>query len=136
MNHYEVLGVRRNASPRAVRKAYERRLKALAKRPDGTEKAAEERIVKSAFAVISDPAKRGDYDSRLGESDALNVGEASGTPLLIGLIVVAIAAAAIGFFVIERSKERAWMRMEEKRAAAEREKAKQAQPAPKPQQSR
>jgi flagellar basal body-associated protein FliL len=51
------------------------------------------------------------------------VGAGSGVPLLIGIVVVALTAAGIGFFLFERSKERTWMQQEEQRAA-EREKVK------------
>jgi curved DNA-binding protein CbpA len=129
-NHYEALGVRRNASPDAVKAAYERKLDALAGRP-AAERARQERILKKAFAVLADPAERADYDARLAESDAL-AGTGTGSPLLIALIVVALTAAAIGYFLLERSKDRAWLRQEEKRAAEEREKAKRAPPAQPP----
>ena len=127
--HYEVLGVGHKASARELRKAYERKMKAFAKNPD----ALQERIVKDAFAVLSNPLKRADYDSKIGESEALAASSPPGTPLLIGLVVVALTAAGIGFFLWERTKERAQMRMEERRAA-EREKAKAAPAAPAPQQ--
>jgi curved DNA-binding protein CbpA len=114
--HYEVLGVSRKASPKALLKAYERRIRALGRNPDPLQ----ERIVKDAFAVLSDPAKRVDYDSRLGESDLMPVGSGSSVPLIVGLVVVALTAGAIGFFLVQRSKDQQWMKHEEQRAAAKR----------------
>jgi DnaJ-class molecular chaperone len=123
-SHYEMLGVDRKASARAVQRAYERKMKALARNPDPLQ----ERIVKDAFAVLSNPVKRADYDSRLGESDLMPAGAGSGAPLLVGLVVVALTASGIGYFLYERSKERKAMSLEEQRL--EREKAKQKPPAP------
>ena len=118
-SHYDVLGIDRKASPRAVQKAYERTLKALGKNPDPLQ----ERIVKDAFGILSNPVRRADYDSRLGEAEILPSGAGSGAPLLIGIVVVALTAAGIGYFLFERSKDQKWMKEEERRAA-EREKAK------------
>ena len=118
-SHYDVLGIDRKASPRQVEKAYERKVKALGKNPDSLQ----ERIVKDAFAVLSNPVKRADYDSRLGEADLMPSGAGSSTPLVVGLVVVGLTAAGIGYFLFERSKDQKWMKEEEKRAA-EREKAK------------
>jgi len=127
-SHYDVLGIDRKASAGAIRKAYKRKMKAFGKSPD----ALKERFVKDAFDVLSNPVKRADYDSKLGELDALPVGAGSGTPLLVGLVVVALTAAGIGFFLYERSKERKAMKVEEQRAA-EREKAKpRSSPSPAP----
>ena len=118
-SHYDLLGIPRNASQRAIQKAYERRRKALGKNPD----ALQERILNDAFAVLSNPSKRADYDSRLGEADMLPSGAGSSTPLVVGLVVVGLTAAGIGYFLFERSKDQKWMKEEQQRAA-EREKAK------------
>ena len=122
-SHYEMLGVDRKASARTVQRAYERKMKALVMNPDPLQ----ERIIKDAFAVLSNPVKRADYDSRLGESELIPTGAGSGTPLLIGLVVVALTASGIGYFLFERSKERKAMSLEEQRI--EREKAKRKSPA-------
>jgi curved DNA-binding protein CbpA len=120
--HYDSLGVPRDASRSALRKAYERKLGALSRRP-AAERVVEEKILKSAFDTLSDPAKRVDYDSRLEPTDIQPTSATSAVPLIVGLVVVAVTAGGIGYFLMERSKDQAYMRMEEKRAA-DREKAK------------
>ena len=57
-SHYDVLGIDRKASARAVERAFERKMKALVRNPDPLQ----ERIVKDAFSVLSNPVKRADYD--------------------------------------------------------------------------
>ena len=132
-NHYEVLGVPRNASSKEVKKAYERKVRALA--GPAPQRAVQERILKDALDVLTNPAKRTTYDSRLGDSLPPPASAGSGTALIIGLAVVALTAAGVGFFLHERSKDRAQMRMDERRAAEEREKARATTPAPVPQNS-
>ena len=123
-SHYDVLGIDRKASARAVERAFERKMKALVRNPDPLQ----ERIVKDAFSVLSNPVKRADYDSKLGESELMPAGAGSGAPLLIGLIVVGLTAGGIGYFLFERSKERKAMSLEEQRV--EREKARRKAPPP------
>ncbi|KAI0741422.1 DnaJ-domain-containing protein [Daedaleopsis nitida] len=72
-NLYDILGVSQNASPDAVRKAY--KLRALEVHPDKLPPGADEaeveaaeakfRDVRTAFDVLSDPAKRKAYDNGL-----------------------------------------------------------------------
>jgi curved DNA-binding protein CbpA len=126
-NHYETLGVRRNAKPDALKKAYERKLKALEDRP-AAERAMRERLLKRAYDALKDPVERAEHDELLDDADALE-GKGLAGPLLVGLIVVALAVVGVGYFLLERSKAREWMRLEQERAAAEREKAKRAPPA-------
>jgi len=124
-SHYDILGIPRRASAKDVVRAYERRMKGLGKNPD----ALQERMVRDAYSVLSNPVKRADYDSRLGEDDVIPTGAGSSTPLIVGIIVVAVTAAAIGFFLTTRAKDQKWMEHEEKRAA-DREKGKKAPPSP------
>jgi len=127
-SHYDVLGIESKAPGRTVERAYQRKMKAFARNPDPLQ----ERIVKDAYTVLSNPVKRADYDSRLGESELMPAGAGSGAPLLVGLVVVALTASGIGYFLYERSKERKAMTLEEQRV--EREKAKRKPAAPEPQQ--
>lgn len=71
MNHYEVLGVDRNVSPKDLKKAY----KKLAKKwhPDLNRdnlKVAEEKMrdINIAYDTLSDEVKRLDYDKKLDAS--------------------------------------------------------------------
>ena len=121
-SHYDVLGIDSKASARAVKRAYERKMKALVINPDPLQ----ERIVKDAYTVLSNPVKRADYDSRLGESELMPAGAGSGAPLLVGLVVVALTASGIGYFLFERSKERKAMTLEEQRVEREKVKRKPA----------
>lgn len=64
-DYYEVLGVARDASPKAIKDAF--RELALKHHPDrDKEPGAEERFkeIAEAYAILSDPKKRADYDAR------------------------------------------------------------------------
>lgn len=64
-DYYEVLGVGRDADPKAVKDAF--RQLALQYHPDrNKEEGAEERFkeIAEAYAILSDPKKRADYDAR------------------------------------------------------------------------
>lgn len=70
-DYYEVLGVARNADQKAIKDAF--RGLALKYHPDRNKEAgAEERFKKiaEAYAVLSDPGKRSEYDSRGFAGDA------------------------------------------------------------------
>jgi molecular chaperone DnaJ len=76
-DYYEILGVPRDASPEAIKKAYRSRCRELHPDVAGEKADAEERIkdVNRAYQVLSDPAKREQYD--LG-SDPLAPGGGGG----------------------------------------------------------
>lgn len=64
-DYYEVLGVARDASPKAIKDAF--RELALKLHPDrNKEPGAEDRFkeIAEAYAILSDPKKRADYDAR------------------------------------------------------------------------
>lgn len=64
-DYYEVLGVARDATPKAIKDAF--RELALKHHPDrNKEPGAEERFkeIAEAYAILSDPRKRADYDAR------------------------------------------------------------------------
>lgn len=66
-DHYDVLGVRRGASPRALKDAYRRRMREL--HPDSAARQgrpidhAEIAAVSAAWSVLSDPKRRAAYDT-------------------------------------------------------------------------
>ena len=70
-DHYETLGVRRDATSEEIKKAYKEA--ALRYHPDRNpgDPAAEERFkqVTAAYQVLSDPGKRQSYDA-FGSEDA------------------------------------------------------------------
>lgn len=77
-DYYEILGVGRDASPEDIKKAFRR----LARRyhPDVSKEAqAESRMkeINEAFAVLSDPEKRAEYDSA---GKGLGAGQGFGPP--------------------------------------------------------
>lgn len=60
MTHYDTLGVGRDASPDAIKKAYRKR--ASKAHPDKGGTAEEMAKVNRALEVLSDPQRRDDYD--------------------------------------------------------------------------
>lgn len=64
MDLYEILGVRRNASPAEVRRAYQKRARALHPDLNPGDPAAVERFraISRAFEILADPQRRGEYD--------------------------------------------------------------------------
>lgn len=71
MNHYELLGVDRHASPDIIKAAY--RVQAKKYHPDLTANDPRSQLqmqrVNEAYAVLSDPQKRRNYDLSLPEND-------------------------------------------------------------------
>jgi curved DNA-binding protein CbpA len=117
-DYYEVLGVKRSAASGKVKAAYDARMRRAMRLRD-EERIGEERRLKEAFAILSNPSKRAEFDASLLELDAKLTGSGSNAPLVVGIVVVALTAAAIGYFVSERSKVQKSQRMEEQRAAAQ-----------------
>lgn len=103
-DHYDVLGVPRNASAKAVKAAYRRRMRELhpdtAKRAVDTETIA---AVSRAWSVLSDPHKRAAYDGDRDASAPINTPAApvrfdvtpARFPWRFVLTLIAIGTAAI-----------------------------------------
>lgn len=66
-DHYETLGVDRDADPAAIKKAYRKRARET--HPDHGGDTGEAASVNGAYLVLSDPDKRARYD-RTGQDDA------------------------------------------------------------------
>jgi hypothetical protein len=64
-SYYEILNVARDASPEAVRMAYRRRMQQAGGHPDRGGDAKTAALINKAYAVLSDPAGRSEYDLRL-----------------------------------------------------------------------
>ena len=65
LNHYDSLGLNRNASADEIKRAYRKRVKDC--HPDATgegHEAGEFRAAREAYETLSDPAKRREYDAR------------------------------------------------------------------------
>lgn len=80
MNHYETLGIERNASADEVKKAY--RTKASAAHPDRGGDAAEMQRVNQANDVLSDPERRERYDQTGNDATMPSVEDEARTFLL------------------------------------------------------
>jgi curved DNA-binding protein CbpA len=61
MSHYEVLGVKRNASPEVIQDAFRRLAKEFHPDTGGNPDRFDE--VSKSFKIISDPVQRAEYDA-------------------------------------------------------------------------
>ena len=69
-NHYEVLGVEKNASENEIKKAY--RKLAMEHHPDKGGNENKFKMINEAYSVLSDPNKRKTYDFG-GDIDPINI---------------------------------------------------------------
>jgi colicin import membrane protein len=128
-DHYETLGIPRNASERMVQLAFEGKMKALAD-PDyaasARERSREETRLREAFATLSHPLKRVAYDARLAAADTGGDDDAEGwlTRGRLALIAILLVVVAGGWIWNERLRARE--REEIARADRAREEARQA----------
>ena len=85
-DYYEILGVKRDAKPEEIKKAYRRLARKYHPDVNPGDKAAEERfkLMSEAHDVLSDPKKRsvydrfGQYSENLADAAARGAGPASG----------------------------------------------------------
>jgi len=129
-DYYADLGVRRDATQGAVKKAYEKKAKRLARLPD-EKRLPQEAVLKEAFGVLSNPDKRAQFDSRLMELDANLGGTGSNAPLVVGILVVLFTVVGVGGFLYVHSRDRERMEVQE-RTKAEQAQKPPAQPAATP----
>lgn len=64
-DHYELLHVSRNAPVEIIRSSYRALMQQLKHHPDLGGDAATAALINEAYAVLSDPGRRADYDARL-----------------------------------------------------------------------
>ena len=116
MNHYEVLGISRDASPAQVREAFRR--SARAHHPDTSTSGSAESLtpVNEAWRVLGDPVSRRAYDRTLDAGprpEPVEFATPVPTPVpessfpwrfLIGLAVVGIGIVLLGVFTYQPSK--------------------------------
>lgn len=127
-NHYEVLGIPRDASDGLVKLAWEGKMKALADpgySASASEKREEERLLRLAYATLSVHRLRAAYDDKLDAAEIAEleapVGLAAWVPRSrIALFALALAVLAGGGLFYERYQVR------EREALARAEKARQA----------
>ena len=138
-NHYEALGLARDATAPMVKAAFQARMRAL----EGSglaeaQKAASEKALRQAFVTLFDPAARARYDRELPparrvrfESEPVAPHQVAAiSPVVIGGVVTAIAAMiAAGWYVMRVSPER---QAQQRKEQAARNKAARALEVPQP----
>ena len=73
-NYYEVLGVERSAAAGLIRTSYRRLMQHEGHHPDLGGDAATAALINKAYAVLSNPALRNEYDLRLDVLDRVTMG--------------------------------------------------------------
>jgi curved DNA-binding protein CbpA len=119
-NYYQLLGVSRGASPSVVKIAYEGKLKALAASGlDEAQRKAEAKELEKAYVTLSNDAKAKWYDAQL-EKQAAAESAAPGRGTVIAVaVVMALFAAGIGWYFVERTHKIEALRVEGERLKAE-----------------
>ena len=125
-NHYETLGVARNATPEMVKAGFQAKMKALEesgmKEPA---RAAREKAFQQAFVALFNPATKAKYDKQLAMAAAVQPAPppqaARKNPLVIVVGIAAIAGAvAGGWYMKHPSAEK---QAEQRKEAAARNRA-------------
>ncbi len=121
-NYYELLGVSQGATPSVVKIAYEGKLKALARSGLAeAQRKAEERELEKACVTLSSPSKRTWYDNQLEKQHATESASQGSRGLIAGAVVVALLAAGIGWYFVDRGRTREGLRIEAERLKLEQE---------------
>ena len=124
-NCYATLGVTHDVTPQIAKIAYEGKLRALAKSglPDA-EKRAEERLLATAYATLSNPAKKDWYDKQWmkhGEREERAQAALSRNGWFAAGALSLLLIGGISYYYVNRANEREKIRLEEIRLANEKE---------------
>lgn len=123
-NYYDALDIPPGSSGEVVKKAYEARLSDLARGglPE-KDRRARERLLNTAYFVLSNPDKRTEYDTRLNAHERkAEMSSNFKTWAVVGAVVLALGGGAV-LYATERNKTRERIRMEEARIEREAEQA-------------
>ena len=119
-NHYETLGIARNATPAMVKAAFQAKMKALEESGlNESVRGAREKALQQAFVTLFNPAGKARYDAQLASALAVRPAPPpkakpmSFFVMVLGLAVVA-AALAGGWYVTHPTGKR----LEEQRKEA------------------
>ena len=118
-NYYQLLGVSRGATPSVVKIAYEGKLKALAASGlDEAQRKAEAKELEKAYVTLSNAAKATWYDNQLEKHAAESASGGRGT-VIAAVAVMALLAAGIGWYFVDRAHKLETLRVEGERLKAE-----------------
>jgi hypothetical protein len=125
-NYYEALGIPEDASPQAIKTAFEARMRALdalGAGPADKERVAEEKLLKAALAVLSNPEKRDRYDEQLARSQLKEEQVGHLKPWIAAGVVAVLLVGSLTYYGVHRAGVRERIRLEEERIALEAERA-------------
>jgi len=116
-NCYATLGVTHDVTPQIAKIAYEGKLRALAKSglPDA-EKRAEERLLATAYATLSNPAKKDWYDKQWmkhGEREERAQAALSRNGWFAAGALSLLLIGGISYYYVNRANEREKIRLEQ-----------------------
>ena len=125
-NYYEALGTPEDASPLAIKTAFEGRMRALAAQgadPADKERLAEENLLKAALAVLSDPEKRDRYDEQLARSELKEEQVSHLKPWIAAGVVAVLLVGSLTYYAVHRAGVRERIRLEQERISLDAERA-------------
>ncbi|QJR15464.1 hypothetical protein [Usitatibacter palustris] len=129
-DHYQALGIPRGASAQLVKIAFEGKMKALddPRFPmTAAQRREEERVLKEAHVTLTVDAKRVIYDEKLdawlagGGGKEPTGGKWRNSNVVFASILVGVVAIGLGGLMVERSREKDKLRIEQERLSLERD---------------